>query len=94
MSERDDVVGTGILVAPAGIRVVAAGGLGLAALAATSVVAAWQVAVLTGWDIAAAVFVGWALAAVSRRDSAATKALATRETIPAPPPRSLSSVPA
>lgn len=49
------------------------------ALAATSVFAAWQVAVLTGWDIAAAAFVGWAVAAVSRRDSAATKALAARE---------------
>lgn len=79
MRERDDLVGTGILVAPAWVRVMAAGGLGLAALAATSVFAAWQVAVLTGWDISAAVFVGWVLTAVSRRDSAATRALATRE---------------
>ncbi len=77
--EKDDQVGTGIRVATAGVRVLVAGGLGLVALGVTGAFAPWQAAVLVGWDVAAALFVLWVLAAVSRRDTAATQALATRE---------------
>lgn len=69
----------GLVVAPAGVRITLSVGLGLAVFGGTSAVAAWQVAVLVGWDVAAATFVLWVLAAVSHRDSVATQALATRE---------------
>ena len=39
----------------------------------------WQVGLLTGWDVAAGVYVAWTLAAIWRRDPAATARLALRE---------------
>jgi uncharacterized membrane protein len=39
----------------------------------------WQVGLLVGWDVAAAVYVAWTLAAIWHRDPAATARLALRE---------------
>ena len=39
----------------------------------------WQVAALAGWDITAVVFIGFIVVATRGKDSAATRALATRE---------------
>jgi len=53
-----------------------AGGLGVAVGAA---LLPWQVAVLTGWNAAAAVWIVLVVAGIVGRDAAATRAVATRE---------------
>jgi uncharacterized membrane protein len=39
----------------------------------------WQVATLVGWDVTAAVFIGFVFFGIRKKDSNATRALATRE---------------
>jgi uncharacterized membrane protein len=39
----------------------------------------WQVAALAGWDVTALIFIGFIVVATRKKDSAATKAIATRE---------------
>jgi uncharacterized membrane protein len=53
--------------------------LGAAAFGISVALTAWQVAILVGWDTAAAVSLAWTFSAVWHRDSGATAALATRE---------------
>jgi uncharacterized membrane protein len=53
--------------------------LGLAAFAPAIVFTSWQVAILIGWDITAATFVGSVLVATWRKDAAATRTMATKE---------------
>ena len=52
---------------------------GILAGSATAVISPWQSAVLVGWDVAAAVLLGWVWLAVARLDAPTTKLLATRE---------------
>jgi uncharacterized membrane protein len=66
-------------LARAGTRVIVALCLGVAGYAAAAAFAPWQVAVLAGWDTAAATVVAWVLLIVLGRDAADTAALATRE---------------
>jgi uncharacterized membrane protein len=63
----------------AGTRLVVAISAGLLVFAVTFVVSPWQVAVLTGWDTMATVFIAWVLWMGYGKDAAATAALATRE---------------
>jgi uncharacterized membrane protein len=63
----------------AGTRLVVAISAGLLVFAVTLVVSPWQVAVLTGWDTTATVFIAWVLWMAYGKDAAATAALATRE---------------
>jgi uncharacterized membrane protein len=63
----------------ASTRLLIVASIGTVALAAAAVFLPWQAAVLTGWDVAAASFVGWVLWIVLRKDAAGTEALAGRE---------------
>jgi uncharacterized membrane protein len=63
----------------AGTRLVVAISAGLLVFAVTLVVSPWQVAVLTGWDTTATVFIAWVLWMAYGKDAAATAALATLE---------------
>jgi uncharacterized membrane protein len=63
----------------AGTRLVVAISAGLLVFAVTLLVSPWQVAVLTGWDTTATVFIAWVLWMAYGKDAAATAALATRE---------------
>jgi len=69
----------GVHFARAGTRVVVAGTFGLLVCAVVSTVGPWQVAILAGWDTAAAVFVVWVFWMGYGLDSARTAMLATRE---------------
>ena len=60
-------------------RVLTCAILGAAAFAGSMVLAPWQVAVLIGWDATGLAYVTWVVLTVRSKDSAATKALATRE---------------
>lgn len=66
-------------VVGAAVRVGVAAGVGLVVGAVTALVGPWQVAVLAGWDGAAAVFLGWVWGTVARFRGEETAALATRE---------------
>jgi uncharacterized membrane protein len=59
------------------VGVAVAAGVGAGALA--SLPGAWQIGVLVGWDVAAAVYVAWTWATIWHRDPAATAHLALRE---------------
>jgi uncharacterized membrane protein len=60
-------------------RLVVAGCVGAVVLVTLLAVTPWQVAVLTAWDVTAAIVVVWVLVVVWRKDSAATRLLAMRE---------------
>ncbi len=68
-----------LLYARAGTRLLVASSCGIAALAITMALTAWQVAVLIGWNTTSAIVVVWVFAAVWTKDSAETARLATRE---------------
>jgi uncharacterized membrane protein len=65
--------------AAATTRVSMAAVAGVVAGALVALPGDWQVGLLVGWDVAAAVYVTWTWAAIWRRDPAATARLALRE---------------
>jgi uncharacterized membrane protein len=58
-------------------RVLVAFAAGVLAFGAAIARTSWQVATLTGWNVAAIVFLAWVFLSVARKDSAATAKLAT-----------------
>lgn len=60
-------------------RVVTSAAVGVAVSAGLAFVAPWQLAVLAGWDIAAAALAVWVWSSIGRLDAASTQTLATRE---------------
>ncbi|MFN2607276.1 MAG: DUF1345 domain-containing protein, partial [Acidimicrobiales bacterium] len=66
-------------VPTAGRRILVSAAAGVVALVVAAFLLPWQPAVLIGWDVTALLTVARVLGAVTRRDSAATAALATRE---------------
>lgn len=65
--------------ASAAARVGVAAASGMAAAVGSALWVPWQVAVLAGWDVSAAVFLTWIWESVARCSGAATEALTTRE---------------
>ncbi len=63
----------------AGVRLMVAAVVGLAAGATVTVVGGWRFGLLAGWMLAAAVFVGWVWATIARMDATATARHAVRE---------------
>ena len=63
----------------AGTRALASAVAGIVVFAVAMALGPWQVAVLTGWDTSAAVFVAWVLWVVHAKDAEATASLATRQ---------------
>jgi uncharacterized membrane protein len=61
------------------IRLTVSGVAGVVTFAAVYAFVPWQLAVLGGWTVAAALMVAWVMAAVLPLDGAQTAALATRE---------------
>jgi uncharacterized membrane protein len=64
---------------PAGIRVLAAFGLGIVASVVAGFLTSWQATALIGWAVAAAAFLTAVWARIWGKDGAATAALATAE---------------
>lgn len=60
-------------------RVTVAGVAGALAFAVASLLVPWQVALLAGWDAAAAVYIGWVWWSLRRKDAVITRQLATAE---------------
>jgi uncharacterized membrane protein len=60
-------------------RVSVAAAAGLCAGLLVALPADWQIGMLAGWDVTAAVYVGWTWATIWHRDPAATARLALRE---------------
>jgi uncharacterized membrane protein len=60
-------------------RVTIVGAAGAVAFGLTSVIVPWQVALLAGWDAAAATYVAWVWLSLRRKDAAMTKEIATSE---------------
>lgn len=52
---------------------------GLVAFGVAMALLAWQVAVLLGWDVAAATWMAWIGASIAGKDSVATRQMATKE---------------
>ena len=72
--------GTGrALGAPAATRVIMATVAGVCAGALVALPGDWQIGVLAGWDVTAALYVAWTWATIWHRDPAATARLALRE---------------
>src|SRR5712692_7824496 len=61
------------------MRVAMAGGGGIVAYGVTAVLTPWQVAVLLGWDVMAASFLGWVWWTIRGSDSDQTAKLAKSE---------------
>jgi uncharacterized membrane protein len=60
-------------------RVTIAGACGAVAFALTWVLVPWQVALLAGWDAAAALYVAWIWVSLRHKDAEVTRELATTE---------------
>jgi len=60
-------------------RVTIAGAAGAVAFALTWVLVPWQVALLAGWDAAAALYVAWVWLSLRHKDAEVTRELATSE---------------
>src|SRR5512132_4360046 len=78
---RPDVPdGTGrALGAPASTRVIMATVAGVCAGVLVALPGDWQIGMLAGWDVTAALYVAWTWATIWHRDPAATARLALRE---------------
>ena len=63
----------------ASTRLAVSAALGVAGACATGALGEWQYAPSIGWDVAAAVFLGWTWSAIRGMDAAATEAHATVE---------------
>jgi uncharacterized membrane protein len=65
--------------APASVRVILAALAGVCAGMLVALPGDWQIGMLAGWDVTAAVYVAWTWATIWHRDPAATARLALRE---------------
>lgn len=74
-----EISGSGHSHVRAARRVTVAGAAGALAFAASVGFVPWQVAVLAGWDAAAAIYIAWVWWGLRRKDAAITRRLATAE---------------